>query len=95
VTEAEWTRLQPEVRVFEPRAALHGGRDGTDLQRRLLEEGWRYLATGGALLMEMGWCQSAAVCELAVGTGRYETPTLCFDEAGIARVLQVRTRGGN
>lgn len=92
VTEAEWTHLQPEVRVFEPHSALHGGRDGTHVQRRLLEEAWRYLTPGGVLLMEMGWCQSVTVCDLAVGTGRYETPTFCFDEADIARVLRVRMR---
>lgn len=91
ITESEWPQLQPEVRVFEPRPALHGGRDGTLVQRRLLEEAWRYLTPGGVLLMEMGWCQSATVCDLAVDTGRYETPTFCYDEAGIARVLRVRT----
>ncbi|MGH7258446.1 MAG: peptide chain release factor N(5)-glutamine methyltransferase, partial [Nitrospiraceae bacterium] len=91
VTEAEWSQLQPEVRVFEPHSALHGGQDGTHVQRRLLEEAWKYLTPGGLLLMELGWQQSATVYDLAVGAGRYATPTFCFDEAGIARVLRVRT----
>ncbi len=91
VTEAEWSQLQPEVRAFEPRSALHGGQDGTHVHRRLLEEAWRYLTPGGLLLMEMGWRQSATVYDLVVRAGRYATPTLCFDEADIARVLRVRT----
>ncbi len=91
ITESEWPQLQPEVRVFEPRSALYGGPDGTHVHRRLLEEAWKYLMPGGLLLMEMGWCQSATVFDLAVGTGRYETPTFCYDEAGIARVVRVRS----
>ena len=83
VTEAEWSQLQPEVRKFEPRSALYGGQNGTHVQRRLLEEAWRYLTPGGLLLMEMGWHQSAMVSDLAVGTGHYGAPSFCFDEAGL------------
>jgi len=90
VAEAEWSQLQTEVRIFEPRSALYGGQNGTHVQRRLLEEAWRYLTPGGLLLMEMGWHQSAMVSDLAVGTGHYEAPSFCFDEAGIARVLRIR-----
>ena len=47
------SQLQPEIREWEPRRALDGGRDGLDAYRAILKEGWRFLEKGGFLLLEV------------------------------------------
>ncbi len=44
--------MPPEARDHEPRIALHGGMDGTDVQRRVAEGAAGWLAPGGHLLVE-------------------------------------------
>jgi release factor glutamine methyltransferase len=53
------------VRRHEPRAALDGGPGGLEAYRRLLAEAPGKLRPGGAILLEIGATQAAAVCELA------------------------------
>ena len=53
VTEEEMAELPPECRA-EPAAALAGGSDGLDVVGRLIEEAPRWLAPGGALVVEVG-----------------------------------------
>ena len=61
--------LAPDVRLFEPPAALDGGPDGLDVYRRLVPEAARVLRLGGALLLEVGEDQAEAVCGLARTAG--------------------------
>ncbi len=65
IARPELAALQPEVRDWEPLAALDGGPDGLDFYRRLLHEGPTYLRTGGWLVMEIGHGQGTAVLRLA------------------------------
>jgi release factor glutamine methyltransferase len=65
VATAEWDQLPPEIRVHEPRAALDGGSEGLTIIRRLLAMAGAYLRPGGALLLEIGASQGAAVTALA------------------------------
>ena len=44
--------LQPEVRNFEPHAALDGGSDGLDYFRQLANEAEYFLTPGGRLMLE-------------------------------------------
>ncbi|SFQ69432.1 release factor glutamine methyltransferase [Amycolatopsis arida] len=55
--------LPPEARVHEPRAALDGGADGLDVQRRVIGAAPRWLAPGGHLLVETGRHQAARTAE--------------------------------
>ncbi|SFD40818.1 putative protein N(5)-glutamine methyltransferase [Streptomyces aidingensis] len=52
VPSGEIPLLPPEARLHEPRAALDGGPDGLDVQRRLAAEAAAWLAPGGHLLVE-------------------------------------------
>lgn len=52
VPTAEISMLPVEARRHETRWALDGGLDGLDLQRRVVAEAPRWLAPGGALLIE-------------------------------------------
>lgn len=56
-TEALAT-MPPEARLHEPRLALDGGRDGLDVQRRIVAETTAWLAPGGRLLIETGLRQA-------------------------------------
>jgi release factor glutamine methyltransferase len=87
VPEPEWDRLQPEVRLFEPRLALVGGPDGLDLVRRLIAEAWAHLACRGLLILELGQGQAAEVRRLIVEELRYGEIWTRRDHAGIERVV--------
>ncbi|MGZ8382833.1 MAG: peptide chain release factor N(5)-glutamine methyltransferase [Nitrospira sp.] len=87
IAEIDWLTLQPEVRCFEPRLALAGGRDGMDLYGRLLWQAPPYLKPGGALLMEVGAGQAASVCRQAEETGWFRVYDVLRDEGGIDRVV--------
>ena len=54
IPSAEIETLQPEVRDFDPRAALDGGPDGLDFYRRLAAEAKAFLKTGGKIMVEFG-----------------------------------------
>jgi release factor glutamine methyltransferase len=46
--------LQPEVRDYDPRVALDGGKDGLDFFRRLAAEAAAHLNVGGRMMLEFG-----------------------------------------
>lgn len=66
LTQQDMDELQKEVR-HEPALALLGGEDGLAFYRRLAKETSAYLAEGGALMMEIGCTQGAAVAQLFEG----------------------------
>lgn len=92
IADNEISRLQPEVGCFEPRLALAGGPDGMEVHRRLLQQAPIYLRSGGALLMEVGFGQAAAVCRAAEESGWFGAATVLQDDAGIGRVVCVEKR---
>lgn len=61
VPRDEITGLQPEVRDHEPVTALTDGGDGLSIIRSIVDGAPRFLEPGGALLMEIGAGQGAAV----------------------------------
>ncbi len=86
IRSEECDRLPRTVRVFEPRVALDGGRDGLDIISRLVEQAAHVLTSTGRLMMEIGDDQADAVMELLCRTPRFKTQTLRCDFAGRARV---------
>jgi release factor glutamine methyltransferase len=69
VPEADRPTLAPEVRDFEPDAALFSGLDGLDTIRALVPAASRALAPGGTLVMEFGAGQAPAVTRLVAEAG--------------------------
>jgi release factor glutamine methyltransferase len=59
----------PEVRFFDPPAALYGGADGLDVVRVVSRVGLRLAHPGGVIVIEHGEWQGAAVRELLVADG--------------------------
>jgi release factor glutamine methyltransferase len=64
IASAEIATLEPEVRDFDPRAALDGGADGLDFYRRLAEQAKPFLKTGGKIMLEFGDGQADPIKEI-------------------------------
>ena len=84
IAESEMAGLAPEVRDWEPRAALTPGGDGLDAYRALARGAFAYLMPGGRVLFEIGPTQGAAVSGLLAAQG--------FSEVAIRRDLDGRDR---
>lgn len=69
VPSASVALLPAEFRDHERRAALDGGQDGLDLQRRVIAEAPAWLAPGGALLVETSAEQAPATLALMTAAG--------------------------
>jgi release factor glutamine methyltransferase len=87
IPAAEYRALEPNVRDFEPRLALHGGEDGLAVYRRLVPAAAARLRSGGMLAVEVGAGQAAAVRALFAATGAFEPARERADLAGIPRVV--------
>ena len=59
----------PEVRLFDPDAALYGGEDGLDVVRQVSTTAARLLHAGGTLVIEHGELQGEAIREILRGDG--------------------------
>ena len=67
IPTAEIEQLQGEVKNFEPRLALDGGKDGLDIYRRIALDASKYLNRGGTLIMEVGQGEAEKVVRLFSG----------------------------
>ena len=70
--------------THEPLQALASGADGLDDLRAIIQQAPAYLAPGGWLLLEHGYDQAQAVCDLLRGAGFADVQSRP-DLAGIAR----------
>lgn len=86
VASAVVDTLMSEVREFEPRIALDGGKDGLDFYRRIVRQAREHLRPGGMLWLEIGYDQGDSVPELLEREGYYEI-NLFRDYGGRNRVV--------
>lgn len=93
VTDEEYESLMPEVREHEPALALKAGKDGLDIYRRLIQEAPSHLKDGGALAVEIGCSQAAAVSVLMEEAG-FRKPVVFPDLRGLDRVVFGRLPAG-
>jgi release factor glutamine methyltransferase len=86
IASAEIAGLQPEVRLFDPKAALDGGWDGLEAYRAIAAGAGRRLNPGGRLLLEIGANQGETVSRILsrAGFGRIEVQK---DLAGLDRLV--------
>jgi release factor glutamine methyltransferase len=86
IPSAEIAALAPEVRDYDPRAALDGGTGGVDAYRTIAAAAPDLLAPGGHLIVEMGAGQESAVRELFAACGLVIT-AVRHDLSGVPRAL--------
>ncbi|WP_222195902.1 putative protein N(5)-glutamine methyltransferase [Modestobacter italicus] len=78
--------MPPEARDHEARAALDGGADGLDVQRRVIDGAPEWLAPGGALLVETGRQQADRTLAAFVAAGLTARVVTDDDVSGTAVV---------
>jgi release factor glutamine methyltransferase len=78
--------LEPEVRLFEPVAALDGGEDGLACLRHIIRSAPDYLKPSGWLILEMGYDQGMAVEDIGRQQGAYQMVEVAKDYSGLDRV---------
>ena len=91
IPTADIPSLDPEVRQYEPLAALDGGPDGLDAYRVLAPEILRVLKPGGGFVVEIGHDQGPAVTSLFQAAGAEELQ-LRQDLGGRDRIVAGRKK---
>ena len=92
IPQRHFATLAPEVRDFEPRVALDGGKDGLAFFRRALPRVGGFLQPGGWFLAEIGAGQDRDVGRIAEKISDLDSFDFIPDLAGIKRVFKVRKR---
>lgn len=94
VASGERETLAPEVREWEPGAALFGGADGTEILGPLIAGASRHLRPGGLLALEVGLGQASGVADMIRETGAFADPRIRRDLAGRERIVLAVRRAG-
>jgi release factor glutamine methyltransferase len=89
IPTAEVDTLMPDVSEYEPRLALDGGEDGASVLRPLFAGARARLLDGAAIVVEIGYDQSALAQSIAREAG-FTDVTVREDLAKIERVVVAR-----
>ncbi|MGB6121420.1 MAG: peptide chain release factor N(5)-glutamine methyltransferase [Bacteroidota bacterium] len=89
----EFEQLQPEIREFEPRRATTDDADGFRFINRISGMAGSYLVPGGALIVEIGYGQSATALDIMRGAGLLNVE-IFQDYGSIPRVIRGWQPGG-
>ncbi|MBR1545031.1 MAG: peptide chain release factor N(5)-glutamine methyltransferase [Alphaproteobacteria bacterium] len=89
ITGADMKTLAKDVKKFEPRRALFGGRDGLDEYRMLSQSiyDWEILERGGRIFLELGRGQENDVKRIFEAFG-FKFEKYFKDLSGIIRVIE-------
>lgn len=87
IADHERAALQPEVRDWEPAAALFGGDDGLQVMRALIARAPAHMRSGALLALEIGMTQAAAVRGLIEQTTSFESIRVVRDLSGRERII--------
>ena len=93
VSREDYSRLQPEVRDYEPKEALVAGPEGLDAFQALFPQWGNLLKPGGLLLLELDDSQSPSLLGLAEKLLPQWEARLWRDLAGHHRVLSLHRPG--
>ncbi len=90
ISLAEYEKLPREVKDFEPRNALLGGIQGTEIIERLIPQAAERLRPGGHLVIEISPTIREAVQELLASEPRLQPGPIVRDLARLPRVVQAK-----
>lgn len=85
--------LQEEIKTYEPRQALDGGRDGLDFYRRIIKEAPAHLKKDGYLFFEIGHDQGEDLRKMLKDDGHYTPAEVIRDLPGRDRVVKTQRKG--
>jgi release factor glutamine methyltransferase len=86
IADAERSSLAPEVRDWEPPAALFAGTDGTDVLHEIVDSAGAHIRAGGLLALEVGVTQAQAIRQRALEKG-FQSARVIQDYTGRERVV--------
>jgi release factor glutamine methyltransferase len=90
IPRGEVADLPRDIRLYEPRRALDGGKEGLSFYRRLIPQGARFLRPGGWLIVEMGQDQGEAIRGLLTQNRGFGEICAAKDHQRIERVISAR-----
>ncbi len=88
LSENDWSKVDPGIRDFEPKAALVSGPIGLEIISEIIEQSPAYLHPGGYVCLEIGYNQSEAAA--ALFGAQWTDIRIKKDLAGIPRVISAR-----
>jgi len=92
VNEKEYRFLPPEVRDFEPKAALNGGEGGLHYILKIIRQAPENLNASGWLILEMDPLQVPEALDRIAGDARYGQWERIKDYSGRERVVKCQRR---
>jgi len=90
IEQTQIAALEPEVRQFEPVAALDGGGDGLAIVRQIILSASGFLKQNGILMLEIGYDQRERVERIITESGNYSGIEFIKDYSGHDRVVVMR-----
>jgi len=87
VSAAEFAKLPPEIRSFEPAIATTDGKDGLRMVTEICEFASRRLAANGKLFVEIGFGQAEKVRSIVEVSG-LKVDAIIDDYGGIPRIVK-------
>lgn len=89
IRTGEIEKLDDEVKDFEPKLALDGGKDGLDFYKKILNLSKDFINKNGSLYFEIGYDQAKDVVDLAKKEGYYNIKII-KDLSGKDRGISMR-----
>ena len=88
IPSSEMIDLAPNVKDWEPTLALHGGQDGLDIIKPLLEESSNLLSEKGCILIEISPTIQLHAFDFANSLKTLKNITILKDQYGDERFLK-------
>lgn len=86
VKRDEISKLQPDIKNYEPLEALNGGENGLNFYRKIIKNAGKYLLDDGLIFLEIANGQRRAVQDMALSEG-FNVVEVVKDTARIERVI--------
>jgi len=86
------TRLQPEIKAYEPLLALDGAADGLRCLRHIIQSAYLFLKPRGAVILEIGHDQKAPLAQMIAECGQYEEIHFYQDYSAYDRILKMKKK---
>lgn len=90
INDEDYERLEPDVKLYEPKGALLSEEDEYKFYKRIIDDFSPLLKENGQMYLEMGYNQSAFLEEYMKNSNKFLNVEIIKDFGGINRVL----RGG-
>lgn len=86
IKTSEIDALEPEVKNFDPKKSLDGGKDGLSFYKKIIKSAPEFLKKDGYILLEIGYTQEAEVIDL-LKNNKFKNISTVYDFADLPRVI--------